>query len=46
MLNKDAVLALPDDSLFSTGFASYVLNGYRGVEVDTGQQVDVTRRFT
>jgi len=43
VLNPGAVLDLPDNSLFGGGFADYVLNGYYGVEVDSGQVVTVTR---
>jgi len=43
VLNPQAVLALPDNALFASGFSDYVLGGYFGIEVDPGRTIAVTR---
>jgi len=43
VLNPQAILTLPDNALFASGFSDYVLNGYVGLEVETGTSLAVTR---
>lgn len=42
-LDPASILVLSDNSLLSTGFGNYVLNGFYGLEVDSGHSIDVTR---